>query len=314
MEVVSATAQAPGKAILFGEHAVVYGEPAIAVPVRQLRATATVEPADPGSGLTLRAPDLGRTMELRTAPPDEPLALAARLTLTHLGVDEPDALLSVRSQLPIAGGLGSGAAVSVALIRALARALSHPLAPDAVSRLAFEVEKLHHGTPSGIDNTTIAYEQPVYFVRGRPIERLALGAPLTLVIADSGAPSPTKELVTQVRRARRGQPATYDALLTHVGALVRRARAAMERGDAPRLGALMDENQQLLGALGVSSPLLEGLVEAARRAGARGAKLSGAGRGGNVIALVEPAGAGAVSAALAEAGAARVIRTVIPAS
>jgi len=300
---------APGKVILFGEHAVVYGRPAIAVPVTQVRASATVEPAPPGSGLTLVAPDLGRSVVLAMAPQDEPLAAAARLTLAHLSAPEPDATLSIHSTIPIASGLGSGAAVSTALVRALMGFLGHALEPAEVSSLVFEVEKVHHGTPSGIDNTVVAYEQPVYFVHGQPIERLTVAAPFTLLIGDTGIPSPTRKVVERVRRGWQCEPARYDALFDQIGDLVDEARRAMECGDVDALGPLMDENHALLIELGVSSPELDALVETARFAGAPGAKLSGAGQGGNMIALVEEDLVEEVAEALREAGAAGVICT-----
>jgi mevalonate kinase len=305
------SASAPGKIILFGEHAVVYGRPGIAVPVSQVRATARVEATPPGSGLTLLALDLERSVHLRAATMTDPLAAIAFLTLAHLEADEPDALLTVTSTIPIAGGLGSGAAVSTAVARGLAAFLGCDLAPAEVSRLVYEVEKLHHGTPSGIDNTVVAYEQPVYFVRDRRMETFTPGAPFRFLIADSGLPSATGAVVAAVRAAWQAEPARYERLFDQVGSLADAARQALEAGDVRSLGPLMDRNQALLEEMGVSAPLLDRLVAAAREAGALGAKLSGAGRGGNVIALVEEATAAAVEAGLADAGARRVISTTV---
>jgi mevalonate kinase len=303
------SASAPGKVILFGEHAVVYGQPAIAVPVTQVRATATVETAPPGSGLAIIASDLGEGISLATAPQDEPLAAAARRTLTHLSAPEPDITLTISSTIPIASGLGSGAAVSAALVRTLASFLGHTLEPAQVSALVFEVERIHHGTPSGIDNTVVAYEQPVYFVRGRPPERLPVGAPFTLLIGDTGIRSPTKHVVEHVRQAREHNPARYDALFDQIGDIANEARRAIEVGDVDGLGPLLDDNHELLIELRVSSSKLDELVEAARFGGAIGAKLSGAGQGGNMVALVEDDYVDEVTEALREAGAVRVICT-----
>ena len=110
--------RAPGKVILFGEHAVVYGRPALAVPVTQAQAEAVVEPGAPGAGLTIVAADLGETIAVRNASADHPLAAAARLTLVKFGLDDPDWRVTVRSTIPIASGMGSGAAVSAAIVRA----------------------------------------------------------------------------------------------------------------------------------------------------------------------------------------------------
>jgi mevalonate kinase len=303
--------RAPGKIILFGEHAVVYGRPALAVPVTEVQATATVTPAPAGSGLVLWAADLGQEGRLRDAGPDQPLAKIARLALDWLGLADPDWRLAVRSSIPIAGGLGSGAAVSAAIVRALAGAAGRPAPPDIVSGLVYEVEKLHHGTPSGVDNTVIAYEQPVYFVRGRLPAPLAIGAPFTLAIADSGIPSPTRLAVGDVRRAWQAGPAPFEALFDAVARVVESARSAIVEGRPAQLGALMDANHRLLAEMGVSCPELDALVAAARAAGAAGAKLSGGGRGGNMIALVGAGTARQVAEALRRAGAARVIITSV---
>jgi len=314
MSPAEARSSAPGKVILFGEHAVVYGRPAIAVPVTQVKATAVVKAAPRGSGLTLIASDLKKQIALATAPEDEPLAAAARLTLAHLKAHEPDATVTIRSTIPIASGLGSGAAVTTALVRALGGFLGHKLPPAEVSRLVFEVEKIHHGTPSGIDNTVVAYGKPVYFVRERAIERLKVGCPFTLLIGDSGIPSPTGKVVARVRRAWQREPAHYDALFDRIGDIADEARQAIEDGDVDALGPLMDENHELLIELGVSSSQLDDLVDAARLAGALGAKLSGAGQGGNVIALVEDDCMSDVETALMETGAVRVICTKVAAA
>ena len=306
------SATAPGKVILFGEHAVVYGQPAIAAPVMQVQATATVEPSSDGSGLTIVATDLSKRITLEQAPQDEPLAVASRLTIDRLSAAEPDAILTVRSTIPIASGLGSGAAVSTALVRALANYLGQPLQPGEISDLVYEVERIHHGTPSGIDNTVVAYEEVVYFVREHPITRLSVGEPFTLLVADTGKPSPTGEIVGRVRRTWKRERAHYDALFDQIGDTAEEARDAIEAGAIDDIGPLMDSNHELLIELGVSSPVLDELVETARLAGAIGAKLSGAGQGGNMIALVEDDDTGEqVAAALREAGAARVILTEV---
>jgi mevalonate kinase len=301
--------RAVGKVILCGEHAVVYGRPALAVPVTQVRAEAVVGPREPGSGLVLCAANLGEEVRLSVAGTLHPLAVATRLTLAHLGLVEPDWRVTIRSTIPVASGLGSGAAVSAALIRGLAAAAGRTLPPEDISALAYEVEKLHHGTPSGIDNTVIAYEQPVYFVRGRPPEPFAIGSPFWLAIADSGISSPTRVTVGDVRRAWEQAPTRYEALFDRVAAVVEAARIVIAGGRPAELGPLLDANHVLLQEIGVSCERLDALAAAAQAAGALGAKLSGGGRGGNLIALVEVDTAEAVSAALCAAGAQRVILT-----
>jgi mevalonate kinase len=308
------SAYAPGKVILFGEHAVVYGRPAIAVPVLQVRAKAIVS-VDPRSfpGLVkFQAPDIGLETSLYDLPENHPLAAvilkaAAVLMLSHI----PACTIKVTSTIPIAGGMGSGAAVSVAILRAFSASLGHPLSDEQVSQLAYEVEVIHHGTPSGIDNSVITYAKPVYFVKDKPVETLRVKAPFSLVIGDTGVRSPTASVVNDVHTAWEADQAQFDRLFNIAGEIATAARQSIENGSVNKLGPLMDENQGVLQEIGVSSPDLEKLIEAARLAGALGAKLSGAGRGGNMIALVTPETSHRVAMALDEAGAVRTIVTEI---
>ncbi len=307
-----AVADAPGKVILFGEHAVVYGHPAIAVPVSEVRARACVEPGKTGQGVVVEAPDLGRRIALCEAADDEPLARIVRLTLAQIRADpEPDLTITVSSTVPVARGMGSGAAVSTAIARALCKHLNSWLTSRAISDLVFQTEVLYHGTPSGIDNTVIAFEKPIYFVKDEGWEVFWVGAPLLLAIADTGVESSTREVVADLRRRYEADPGRYAAAFDRIGEVAEKARAALEQGLAETLGRLMDENHALLQHLGVSCPELDGLVAAARSGGALGAKMSGAGWGGNMIALITEASRGRVDMMLRLAGATRVIVTEV---
>jgi len=305
-------ATAPGKVILFGEHAVVYGRPALAAPVTQLRARAVVETGD-GPDVRLVAPDLGRATTLAAARETNPLAATVRLVARRAGRPLPPGVsLSVSSAIPIASGLGSGAAIAVAVIRALDAYFALGLSREEVSALAYETERLHHGTPSGIDNTVIAFEQPVYFVRREPtnhIETFRPVRPLRLVIADTGVRSATKDVVGDVRRRWAADRVRFEAIFDACGRLAEAGRSALAAGDLADVGRLMNENHAQLVAMTVSSAALDRLAEAARAAGALGAKLSGAGRGGNLIALVEADSETAVCDRLVAAGAARLFRS-----
>jgi len=311
MNVRTVVRSAPGKIILCGEHSVVYGQPALAVPVSSLRAHARVEPTAPGTGCTIRAMDLGQTLPLRALSREQPLGLIVMLVLEALQAPEPDLELNLTSDLPVGGGMGSSAAAAAAAIQALGSALGREFTPAEVSAMTYEVEKLHHGTPSGIDNTVIAWERAIFFIRGQPPEPLNIVAPIILLIADTGVAASTRHAVELVRRTLEQSPHKVRSILSHMGELARRARTALERGQLKELGRLMDENQSLLVELGVSHPRLDVLVQAARDAGALGAKLTGAGLGGNMIALVEKRTLPAVRAALNEAGAKAVWRTTI---
>jgi mevalonate kinase len=307
-------ASAPAKVILFGEHGVVYGQPAIAVPVSSLRATATVEPNQPSvRGLRIAAADLNEMLpvEVGSDAMQNALVLMARLVLEALHVQPPDVTITVQSQIPLASGLGSGAAVSAALARALSQALGCPLDNARLNALVYEVEKIHHGTPSGVDNTVVVYEQPVYFVREHPMETISIGRPFSLLIGDTGHGALTRVAVGAVRELYNADQARIQPILDAVGSCVSAARQAIEQGNVSSLGPLMNQNHALLQDLTVSSLELDALVNAARDAGALGAKLSGGGRGGNMIALVTPETAPPVEAALRAAGAVRVISTTV---
>jgi mevalonate kinase len=306
------TAIAPGKVILAGEHAVVYGRPAIAVPVWERVARATIQPGVAGSGCCIVARDLNRRICLIDAPEDDAMALVARATLAHLQLPaNPDWQIELTSEIPIASGLGSGAALNAALVRAIYAQAALTPDPAQVSSLVYLGEKIYHGTPSGIDNTVVAYGNPVWFVKGTPPTVFAPAQPFTLAIADSGVSSPTHETVSGVRQRRQLEPERYEHCFDAIGELVWEARQRIEAGESEALGPIFDRNHTLLQEIGVSTPLLDRLVTAAREAGALGAKLSGGGGGGNIIALIKKAAAPRVTAALQAAGAVRVVITTV---
>ncbi len=310
-------ASAPGKIILFGEHAVVYNRPALAVPVTQVHVDVEVLDS-PHAGIWINSPGIDLHAELNSLPADHPIGSVILKLFSTLGISSPfgrgqgEGLdISIVSTIPVAAGLGSGAAVSVALIRALALHTAHPLTNEQVNKLAFEIEKLYHGTPSGIDNTVITYAKPVYFIKDQPIETFKVGKPFTIVIGDTGIPAPTKESVGDVRRLRMRDQHTIENIFNEIAQIALIGRRSIESGKPEQLGELMDQNHEYLQALTVSSPELDKLVETARNAGALGAKLSGSGRGGNMIALVEQANAELVAGALISAGAKRTIITEV---
>ncbi len=311
----SAEASAPAKVILFGEHAVVYGLSAIAAPLSTLRAHAVVTPTAAGAGLFIDAVDLGEQVSIGTGSPspDHTLARAALLCLSELGIRAADLTVRLTSQIPIASGLGSGAALTAALMRALVASAGAILPDDRLNELVYEVEREFHGTPSGIDNTVVVFERAITFVRGERPALLAVGAPFTLIVADTGVRSSTREAVAAVRALVESDPAGARSMLNAIGQIAGQARGAIAAGHVEDLGALMTENHALLGALTVSSPELDHLVQAALNAGAWGAKLSGGGRGGNMIALAAENRVAAVSDALRDAGAVRVMVTRIEA-
>ena len=312
------SASAPGKVILFGEHAVVYGEPAIAVPLTDLRARVTVSGTAPGTGSIIDAVDIpdcagrpgGLRCRLEEMASNDPLRAVFAVAVGVVGGKDAglgDVLVQVSSDIPIGRGLGSGAAVATAIVRALAAFNGRNLTTEQVSKAVFETEKLFHGTPSGIDNTVIAYETPIFFARGQLPIRMKLPKPLRLVIGDAGEAPPTRDVVSFVCRRRQEAPSIYGGLFTSIGRIAREGRRAIEEGDIGLVGRLMNDNHEILQRLGVSSPGLDRLVKAAVAAGALGAKMSGAGWGGNMVALVDCGAEAQVASCLEASGADRVI-------
>lgn len=308
------SACAPGKIILLGEHAVVYGRPALAVPVRQVQACAIIEAAasGPPGGVLLVSPDLGLGSWLSDLPTGDPLAAITRATVAALAPGPFDPIrVTITSAIPVASGLGSSAAVSVAIARALSQHFGGELGDSRISELAFEVERIHHGTPSGIDNTVVAFDRPVFFRRGEAPEPMAIGGPFHFLIGDTGVAAPTAEAVGRVRQHWQADPPALEAAFDRIAALVLDARQALLEGSVERLGADLRRNHALLQELDVSSTGLDRLVQAADAAGALGAKMSGGGMGGNMIALVSTDRRESVADALRRAGAVGVLQTEV---
>lgn len=312
------TGTAPGKVILLGEHAVVYGQPAVALPVTAVEARATVWPADRPLTIHAYLPQREgageRVLDVTGAAADDALAAAARATLAHLRrTDVPAWWVDLASTVPTGRGMGSSAAIAVALVRALAHAAGTELDAPTASALAYESEKVTHGTPSGIDNSVVALGRPLRFARGIATG-IAIGQPLTLLVADTGLPGATRAMVAGVRARRAERPEAYDDWFARIGHMAEEAVPVLARGDLARLGRLMNANHLVLQAMRVSTPGLDRIVGAARLAGALGAKVSGAGGGGVAIALVSPTTAAAVTEACLEAGAVQVLRTLVEAT
>lgn len=303
---------AAAKVILFGEHAVVYRHPAIAVPVSTIRAVVSVERSQLSQSAQFQvfAQDVNQWVNLGDLHEDG-LSASIRRAISLLDFEPSGTSATIHSDIPLASGLGSGAAVTAAFVRALTLANSRYMSAETLNAIVYETERIHHGTPSGIDNTVIVYEKPIYFRRGHNLEPIHAALPLMLLIADTGVSAPTKESVTDVRRLYENKPSQIEPILNQIGQIAESSRALIESGDLLQLGKNMNDNHRLLQELTVSSTSLDRLVNAAQAAGALGAKLSGGGRGGNMIALVEPQTRQAVSESLLRAGAVRIIETIV---
>jgi mevalonate kinase len=309
------SSSAPGKVILCGEHAVVYGQPAIALPVQQVRTKTTIlaQPIAPTGEVRLIAPVIGLNTTLDALDERHPLHTTITLVCEEIGIRSmPACEIRIISNIPVAAGMGSSASVTVSLSRALTQFLGHPLQDDAINRIAFEVEKIHHGTPSGIDNSVITYEAPVYFRKGETMQKLKIRHGFSLVIADSGTPGSTAKTVAAVREKWQREPNKYATLFGAIGEIVEQVHEILLSGELVHDAALLTQNHHLLQELGVSTPKLDDLVNSALKAGAAGAKLSGGGGGGNIIAVTSAEKIDLVTEAVKSAGAVEVIVTHIP--
>ncbi|MER7701537.1 mevalonate kinase [Kitasatospora sp. NPDC097605] len=288
MSAVASTRSAPGKVILFGEHSVVYGHPAVATPVeRTLTLTATLH--DHG-------PDTRRK--------DPRLEAAVRTAARFFSFSPRRITTSIASDLPVGCGLGSSAALSVTLLRALADlAYGGPDRAEPLLERATAIEAAFHGTSSGLDVAAVALGGPVWFRRAPQPHAtpLPIGRPFALVVATTPRERSTADQVRRMRGQAATRPEALDRHFTRLGALTRAGRDALRTGDLPALGLLLDEAHGVLADLGLSTPALEHAVTTARAAGALGAKLTGAGGGGAVIALA-PDNAPAVASALRRTG------------
>ncbi|MEO8082950.1 MAG: mevalonate kinase [Ardenticatenales bacterium] len=310
-----ATVSAPAKVILLGEHAVLYGQPAIAVPFVAVGVEAVVTADEGGPTIISRWPDDGgggRAVHVDGAPDDDPLAVAARAAFDHWSLGAPSWRIELDSTIPTGRGLGSSAAVAVALVHAIAAAAGERPDPADVAGLALRAEQVVHGRPSGIDNTTIAFERPIWCQAGS-FRVAAVGAPLGLVVADTGRVALTRAMVEGVRRLREADPAGVDAVIEELGDAAEHGAAALARGDGAQLGAAMTRAHAGLKALAVSTNALDQLVSAALGAGAFGAELAGSGGGGVIIAVCEPGRMGRIAEACRAAGATWAAEAVLAA-
>ncbi|RMH45356.1 MAG: mevalonate kinase [Deltaproteobacteria bacterium] len=269
-----------GKVILLGEHAVVYGHPAVAGALGfGVVATARRTGAGP-SRLSVPAWDAAATAGDGTAVG---AALAAIVGAVTGAPSDAAFAVDARADLPPAAGLGSSAALAVATTRAVAAAAGVSLAAGDVDRIANLAERAFHANPSGVDVALAARGGLGVFRRGAGFAPLA-APPLRAAVGLSGQPRSTGAMVERVAAARAADPAQA-ARVDRLGALAAAGATALAAGDLAQVGALMDEAHALLAALGVSTPALDRLVAIARDAGAAGAKLTGAGGGGAVVAL-----------------------------
>lgn len=301
---------APGKTILFGEHAVVYGYPAIAVPVNERQAKVKIFPliGSQTGQIQFFAPQIQLEQNHIEIDKHHPFRIALEQVMNYLDISHyPACKIHLSSTVPISSGLGSSAAISVALIKGLFDFVGYQATESLLSELAYKVEIEFHGTPSGIDNTVIAYRKPVFFQKGKNIEFINLGGDFTIIIADSGIRGNTKVAVSGVRERWLINTNLFEEYFQKIGEISYQAKIALENGEQKILGILMNANQDLLRKMGVSHPSLENLIEISMNHGGLGAKLCGGGLGGNIIILSDVANVEKISRLLLDNGASQTI-------
>lgn len=289
-------ASAPGKVILFGEHSVVYRGPAIVLAIDKRARVVAEERSD--DKIYMDALNIGfsgyfvgdryhpETGERWRGRRLAAFKVAACKTMEHLGV-ETGLNLIIRSEIPIAVGLGSSAAICVTTVAAVGTLLGGGLIKEDICSLAYEGERVVHGTPSGVDNNISTYGGILRYEKDVGFKRFEMDGNLPFIIGNTKRRRSTRQMVSKVRRLRDRNPEILNSIIDTLGALSSEGLAALLETDLTRLGNLMNINHGLLAALDVSSPELDMMVHASRRAGALGAKLTGAGGGGCMIALAE---------------------------
>jgi len=310
MPVISQSAS--GKAILLGEHAVVYGQPAIAIPISSRRVSVRIEPdlREPSGKLHVIAPIFDLDQDFLALAESHPIYQAISLTLKELEIEQiPACTLTISANLTISSGLGFSAALAVALIKALAEFLGHPLDLETVNRLAFICETFVHGHPSGIDNTTVTYEKPILFQKGFEPTILKPNKALHFVLADSGIRKSTYDTVAQLRKDLALNPDYVQSRIEEIGNLVKKACPNLTDVNRALQAELINRNQEILRELNLSCPGLDRLIDIALANGALAAKLTGGGKGGHMLALVEESQIEKVFSALNHASGGKAFQT-----
>lgn len=323
-----------GKLILLGEHFVVYHVPALVGAVSDytdchVQLIPVVGDASSAANEQQQQPQQKPGLEIIDHRPAVPLYKvqkadegkeAVALVLKHMSVDferQYKVRCTFGGTLTCVSGIGASAAQVVSLARALSYALRRAMTEDEINMAGYEGEKGYHGTPSGIDNTAATFGGLLQYQRdangGAPVfHKFALSEPIRIVYASTGITASTTKVVNDVRDKRESDPAWFDALLQQYITLVGSAETALLQSDMKALGDCMNQNHALLQELTVSCPELDDLVDAARHAGAIGAKMSGTGRGGLMMALTPTVELQqTVAAALTAAGAPQVWQTTL---
>ncbi|MQB69546.1 mevalonate kinase [Limosilactobacillus reuteri] len=290
------------KIILMGEHSVVYGQPAIALPLPSVQLSVTLSSRQDNQRIiksryyhdsleNLPSSMIGIKKLIDT--------LSARFNDHETGWD-----LKIESQLPAERGMGSSAASAIAIIRAFFDYYDEPLDRTLLLQLADVEEQITHRSPSGLDAATVSSDKPLFYVKGRIGVPIEMNLDASLVIADTGKKGATKEAILAVKDELKNNNEKAEGHIKHLGELVNQTKDYLTQNDIVKLGDALNFAQTDLAALNVSDPSLDHLIHVARDNGALGAKLTGGGRGGCMIALMQTAmGARRLASILKENGA-----------
>lgn len=290
------------KIILIGEHSVVYGQPAIALPLPNVAEIVTITPRADHHRLIHSSYYDGELEALPTKM--DGVGKLIKALIDRLGGTHDYWDLEIESALPAERGMGSSAATAIAIVRAFFDYYQQPLNRQLLLQLAAVEEEITHRSPSGLDAATAASSSPLWFIRGKVGTPIPMHLQATMVIADTGIAGATREAVTAVHQLLKRSPAIAQASIDRLGSLTKQAQAALQINEVEKLGVILLAAHKELQKLRVSNRQLDQLVDAAMANGALGAKLTGGGRGGCMFALVKTtAHAHRLANALIQAGA-----------
>ncbi|WP_077303241.1 mevalonate kinase [Virgibacillus pantothenticus] len=272
------------KLILIGEHAVVHGQPAIAIPFPLVGVETVIEHL-PGP---VKIDTTFYHGSIAEAPKSlEGIVKCVEETMDYLNIPCQDMLIRITSSIPPGKGLGSSASVAISVVRSLFAYFDESYTDEELLQLANIAETFAHGAPSGIDTLTITSQSPVWYEKEHPINFIKLSEDFHFVVADSGRVGDTRLAVESVANLLKKAPKRIQRKLERIGKLTHDAKQALEKKGKHILGHMLNEAQKELEALGVSDTGLNRLIDFARQEGALGAKLTGGGNGGCIIALAQ---------------------------
>jgi len=302
-----------GKAILFGEHFVVHGVPGI---VSAIDSAADAEVKKNGKGITVEDKRKGAKGYAEKKKLQQKESIERMLKAMNIDPQKVSLRIWLGGNLPGFSGIGASAASSVAIARAIAEEFGMDLSDEKINEAAYEAEKAYAGNPSGIDNTAATFGGLIWFKKNlgggaNTIERLSIREPVEIVIGNTGIVANTKAMVAGVGERKKRNPEKYGALFGQAEDLAFKARKALEAFDLKQVGKLMNENHRLLQEIEVSCKELDHLVDLAREHGAFGAKLTGGGGGGCMVALTPGKDLQEAVAAAMENEGFKVLRTKI---